>query len=61
MTGDDWFGPPKPSFNANRMMMWVCTTASAIDFALAVTQGHPMYFAGSVAFALLSYVYWTRN
>lgn len=64
MTADDWFKPPpsgRPPFNTNRMMMWVCTTVSAIDFALLVTQGHPMYLAGAVGFALLSYVYWARN
>ncbi len=66
MTADDWFGsaagkPPKPPSPTNRMLMWVCTTTSAVDFALGVTQASPMYFIGAVGFAALSYVYWARN
>lgn len=64
MTADDWFGHPPstpPPPNANRMMMWACTVASAIEFALLITEGHPLYFVGSVGFALLSYVYRARN
>ena len=65
MTADDWFGMPKeprrPSPNSNRSMMYACTASSAVYFALLVTQHHPIYFAGSVGFAALSYVYWARN
>ena len=66
MMADDWFGvqagkKPKPPMPNNRLMMWVCTTASAVDFALGITQASAIYFIGAVGFALLSYVYWAKN
>lgn len=45
----------------NQMLMYACTSASAVWIVLAILTLRPEPLLGSAAFGMLSYIYWDND